>query len=115
MKQEGLKEETKQTIVDMILHMTNEEKIWTKHISKDLLGFTDNSIDLYIEYQANSVCNNIGIDPLFEETDGGPISNLVKENSMLTKSSGSTIIATKTNFFENAVGDYSKNSIDDDY
>lgn len=114
-KEHGIDIATKNKIIAMIKNMTIEEKIWTKHISKNLLGFTDRSIDMFIEYQANSICKNLGIELLYGETDGGPLLNLVKENSMLTNTGSSKGLATKTNFFENSVGDYAKNSLDDDY
>lgn len=107
-KEVGLEDNTQTEILDMILNMTNEEKIWTKTISKGLLGFSENAIDLFIESMANSVCKNLGLPLLFNETDGGPLMAIVNRYSMLTSKS-------KSNFFEVPVGDYVINGIDDDY
>ncbi len=104
----GLEPTTKQRIMDMIEHMTNEEKIWTKHITKKLLGFSDKAVDLFIEEKANSVCRNLKLPLLYTQTDGGPLMSIVDRYSMLgTK--------TKANFFEVPVGDYAINTLDEDY
>jgi ribonucleoside-diphosphate reductase beta chain len=109
-KENSIEDSTIETISKMIVHMCEEEKIWTKHITKALLGFSEAAVDLYVEYFANSVCKNLNIPLLYPVTDGGPLMSIVEENSLLTTSS-----STKSNFFETAVVDYSKNSIDDDY
>lgn len=105
----GITNETKTKILDMITKMTNEEKIWTKHITKGNLGFSDIAIDMFIEHQANSVCKNLKLPLLFEKTDGGPLMKIVDDYSLLSK------LKKKTNFFEKSVADYAMNTIDDDY
>ncbi len=107
-KQEGLLPDTLIKIKAMIKHMNDEEIIWTKHISKNLLGFSDNSIKMFVEYHSNSVCKNLNIDLLYDVTDGGPLMSLFKQQSLLYGK-------TKTNFFETASGDYAVNSLDEDY
>jgi len=105
----GLSEYTEIKALSMIDKMTKIEIEWTKHISKDLLGFSDKAIELYIEYQGNQVCKNLRLPLLYEETDGGPLMNIYNQNSLLKGSS------TKTNFFEAPVADYSVGSLDEDY
>lgn len=105
----GITEETTKTILEMIEDMTNEEKIWTKHITKGNLGFSDLAIDMYIENQANSVCSNLKLPLLYKVTDGGPLMSIVNKYSMLSKTK------IKANFFEVPVSDYAINSLDEDY
>jgi len=107
--QEGIENSTLEYIRNLVKHMVNEEKIWTKEISKPLMGFSDKAIDMFIEYQGNSVLTNLGLEPEFEITDGGPLLEFVRLNSMLSKD------RKKTNFFEISVGDYARNTIDEDY
>ena len=108
-RQLSISDETVAEILAMIKDMAEEEKIWTKHISKNLLGFSDKAIDMFIENKANSVCTNLKIDTIYEITDGGPLQVMFDEHSLLSETS------TKTNFFETAASDYSVNSIDDDF
>lgn len=102
-------EQTLKEIKKMITDMVDEEKMWTKEISKPLMGFSDKAIDMFIENQGNSVCKNLGLSDLFERTDGGPLLEFMNLNSMISGTS------KKTNFFEVAVGDYAVNSLDEDY
>ena len=108
-KQVGLKDETKEKIIDLIKFMTEEEKIWTKHISRDLMGFSETTVDIYIENCANLICKNLKLEPIYTVTDGGPLYKLYNAKSLLGNK------AVKTNFFEKAVGDYAVNTLDDDY
>lgn len=108
-KQVSLEEETKEHIIDMIKHMTNEEKIWTKHITKGNLGFSDKAIDMFIEEQANSICKNLDLPFIYEKTDGGPLISIMERFSLLSKNK------IKTNQFEKPVSDYAINGLDDDY
>jgi len=108
-QQVGITDETKQAITDMIIHMTDEEKIWTKHITKGNLGFSEAAIDMFIENQANKVFDHIGIESPYERTDGGPLLQIVNKYSMLSKTK------IKANFFEVPVSDYAINELDDDY
>lgn len=107
----ALEEATVDDISCMILDMVIEEKIWTKHISSSILGFSDQAIDLFIEHKGNSVCNNLRIPLLFNETDGGPLMSIVNKCSKVAING----VKTKTNFFEAPVADYSVNTLDDDY
>lgn len=104
----GLNDDTKLRINIMIKHMCEEEKIWTKYITKNLLGFSERAIEMFIEEKANSVCRNLKLSTLYDETDGGPLMSIVDRYSMLKTK-------TKANFFEVPVGDYAINSLDDNY
>lgn len=92
-------------IYDMISTMCKAEQEWTKYATKGVLGFSDKAIKILCEHQANSVCKNIKLPPLYEPTDGGPLVSLLSKYNMLTTD-------TKTNFFESSVGDYSVGSLD---
>lgn len=105
----GISDDTISTALDMISTMADEEKIWTKHITKGALGFSDKAIDMLIEYKANSVCKNLRLPLLYEETNGGPLMSIHERYSMLSKNK------TKSNFFEVPVGDYDVGGLDEDY
>jgi hypothetical protein len=83
MRNNLIESETKQKVLDLIKFMTNEEKIWTKHISKDLMGFSETTVDMYIEYCANLICKNLKLDLIYPETDGGPLYKLYNIKSLL--------------------------------
>jgi len=108
-KQVGISQETIDIAISMITDMADEEKIWTKHITKGSLGFSDKAIDLLVEHKANSVCNNLNLPLQYLVTDGGPLMTIHDNYSMLSKSK------TKSNFFEVPVGDYSIGGLDEDY
>lgn len=108
-KQIGISDNTIEIAVTMVRDMAKEEKIWTKHITKGSLGFSDKAIDLLVEHKANSVCTNLKLPLQYEKTDGGPLMSIHDRYSMLSKSK------TKSNFFEVPVGDYSVGGLDEDY
>jgi len=108
-RQVGITPGTTKAALSMITDMVIEEKIWTKHITKGSLGFSDKAIDLMVEHKANSVCNNLHLPPQYELTDGGPLMAIHDNYSMLSKSK------TKSNFFEVPVGDYAIGGLDEDY
>ena len=108
-KQVGLDESTRKTIIQMITNMCSEEKIWTKHITKGNMGFSDRAIDMFIENQANLICKDLKLDLIYELTDGGPLNNIVDRFSLLSKNQ------IKTNQFEKPVSDYTINGLDNDY
>jgi len=101
-------------IYDLIYNMCETEKKWTKYVAKDLPGFSDRAIDIFIESRANSICSNLKIDNLYTKCDVNPLMDLYKSRSKLSNKSDKEI-NTKTNFFETAVSDYSLGVIDDDY
>lgn len=105
----GISEETKSSIKQMIIHMTNEEIEWTKHLTSKLLGFSEQAIRLYIQHLANDVCKSVQIDNIYPDEGPGPLQNIYDSYSIVSGSK------KKSNFFETAVSTYSINTIDDDY
>lgn len=100
---------TIEKIKNLISSMAETEIRWTKYLTKNLLGFSDRVIEQYIQYKANSVCDNLLLDKLYPETsDGGVLMNLENKWSMLKSE-------RKTAFFEAKVGDYSTGSISLDF
>ena len=89
----------------MITKMTDAEKRWTKYLSKGLQGFSDEAIDIYIEGQANSVCNNLGIPKLYEKKKVNPL------RRVLTSHLKGGEMESKENFFLGNVTAYSKSSL----
>ena len=108
-KESEIEDATKVAIHAMIIRMVDEEKLWINHITRGLLGFSEQAINMYIEFKANSICSNLYLNNLYEITDGGPLMSIEEKYSMLSD------VKTKTNFFENCVADYSINSLDEDY
>ena len=107
-EQVGITEETIEKILTMVRDMCEEEILWTTHISKYLLGFSERAIRMYVEAHANSVCDNLRVPKQYKVTNGGPLMDLYKQYSLLHGK-------TKTNFFETPVAEYAVNGIDDDY
>jgi len=108
-RQYGLDKDTEQEISDMISHMCEEDKVWVKYLTKKLLGFSEQAVDLFCEHMANIVYNNLKIKSPYEQTKGGPLMSVFELNSMLSN------VKNKTNQFEQAVGDYSTGGLDEDY
>jgi len=90
---------------DMITAMTDAEIRWTTYATEGVLGFSEQSIRIYVEHKANSVCKNLGISLLYEDTDGGPLQSLLKKFSMLESD-------IKSNFMESKVADYDMSGLD---
>lgn len=107
--QVGIDDDTIIAAVEMVTDMADEEKRWTKHITKGSLGFSDQAIDMLVDYKANSVCRNLNLPLPMPITDGGPLMSIHERYSMLSSSK------TKSNFFEVAVGDYSVGGLDEEY
>ena len=93
----------------MITDMASKEKTWTKHATKDILGFSDEAINMYIDYCAIQVMKNLHIDYLLSTTniEPGPLKIIEDKYSLLSTK-------TKANFFEGTVADYSIGTIKDD-
>ena len=93
----------------MVANMCNAEIRWTKYISKNLLGYSEDSIRIYIESQANSVCKNLGLPLLYEEVD---ITKNPLRQLLLSHYKNKNDNTTKTLFFEANVADYQKSGPD---
>lgn len=94
---------------ELIIKMTEAEKRWTKYATRGLLGFTDRTIDIFVESKANSVCKNLGFDLIYEINDNNPLDKLLKKS---LRGGG---IESRTNFFESNSVEYTKGSLDDDF
>ena len=105
-RQVGITEETVTSIQHLIKAMVDIEIKWTKYLAKNKLGFSDQAIELYVQYHGNSVCKNLNLPLVYDETDGGPLMSIVHSKSML---SGNNV---KANFFETAVSDYDVAGLD---
>lgn len=94
---------------DMIKIMVDAEKRWAKYVSKGLLGFTDKTIDIFVENRANVICRNLKLPKLYEENKVDPIGKLLKD-----RLKGGDMEA-RPNFFEVNAAEYSKGTIAQDY
>jgi ribonucleoside-diphosphate reductase beta chain len=96
-------------ITNMVIAMTNAEKRWTKYVTKGVLGFSDNSIDIFVESKANSVMKNLGLPLIYREAENNPLGDL------LNKFIRGGDIKTRSAFFEKNVVDYSKGTLEVDF
>lgn len=102
--------EIKKDIRELIEYMTGIEINWSLYVSKNLLGFTNKTVEQYIKSKSNIICDNLGIDRLYTKiNDGGVLENNLEKVYTMRGSN------TKTNFFENKVGDYAKGSLEIDF
>ncbi len=90
---------------ELIKVMTDAEIRWTKYATKGVLGFSDNAIKVYIESQANSVCNNLGFPKMYKEEKNNPLGKLLKSRLRGGE------LETRSAFFETNVVDYSKGTL----
>ena len=105
----GVVPETVVTKAHAMIRMISEaEKRWTNYVANGtILGFSDRTIKVFIENQANEVCKNMGIRPVYEDhsNEDNPLLKLVKDHVKGGE------VATKTLFFEGNVADYSKAAV----
>lgn len=94
----------------MIISMANAEKKWTKFTTHNLIGFSDRTIDIFIEAQANSVCVNLGLMPIFEKHKENPLKKILVKNLK-----GGENTESRESFFEVNVASYSKGSAEVDF
>jgi len=99
-------EDVKEFSLSLIEEMVNAEKRWTKYVSKGLLGFSERAIDIFVEGKGNSVCKNLGLPLLYEESEFNPLQDLL--NKHLVGGSESK----RTGFFERNVADYTVGTLD---
>lgn len=102
-------EKIKESMIVMIKTMVDAEKRWTKYVTKGLLGFTDRSIDIFVEAKGNSVCSNLKLDNLYKTETINPLQDILNKNLRGGK------YESRTNFFEANATEYSKASIKVDY
>lgn len=94
----------------MIIDMSDAEKKWTKFATNGLMGFSDRTIDIFIEEQANSVCSNLGIMPIYEKHKENPLKKILVKNLK-----GGEATESRESFFEVNVASYSKGSVEVDF
>lgn len=95
---------------DMVLDMVSAEKKWTKFVTQNLMGFSDRTIDIFVEEQANSVCTNLGIPLPFEKQKENPLKKILTKNLK-----GGENTESRESFFEVNVASYSKGTVDVDF
>ena len=95
--------------IDMIKSMVKAEIRWTEYVALDTLGFSKEAIRILVEGQANSVCENIGINNIYETQTNNPLGKMLKERLK------GGMLSTRTAFFEKNPVDYSKGTIAMDY
>ena len=92
----------------MIKHMCEAEIRWTTYVTKGILGFSEHTIKVFIESQANSVCKNLKLPLLYSIVDlkDNPLRKL-----MLDHLKGGEV-ESKTMFFEENATEYAKGNLD---
>lgn len=89
----------------LIIKLTDAEKRWTKYMTKGIMGFSDNIIDVFVEGQANSVCKNLGIPLLYDKHANNPLQDI------LSKHISGGEHKKRGGFFERNVAEYSKGGL----
>jgi ribonucleoside-diphosphate reductase beta chain len=94
----------------MVQDITEAELRWSKYIGieYELNMFTDYTIEAFIYGQANSICKNLRLKPLYKDYDVNPLRDL-----MMEKAKGG--LNKRTNFFERNVTEYNKIGVDIDW
>lgn len=98
-------EDVKLRAKELIMKMTEAEKRWTRYVTKGLLGFSDNAIDIFVESKANSVCKNLGLELIYKEEHNNPLQKIIQ------KSLRGGDLESRTNFFEANSVEYTKGSL----
>lgn len=102
---------TEEIALQMIEDMCNAEKRWTKYVASGLLGFTEQSINNFVEGKANSVCRNLKLQLLYPnlKDNENPL------NTLLVRAIKGGEMESRSNFFTVNPTEYSKNSLENDY
>ena len=95
-------EEVEVRCLSMIKSMVEAEIRWTEYATQGLDGFTPNTIKVFIESKANSVCKNLGLKQLYIVDSYNPLQKL------LSKFLSGGDIETRQNFFEKNSLNYNK-------
>ena len=93
----------------MITNMVEAEKVWTKFVTQNLMGFSDRTIDIFVEEQANSVCTNLGLMPLYEKHKENPLKKILVKNLKGGENE------SRSAFFEVNSTEYSKGAVEVDF
>lgn len=93
----------------MISDMCEAEKTWTKYATQNLMGFSDRTIDIFVEDQANSVCTNLGLMPIYDKHKENPLKKILVKNLKGGESD------SRSSFFEVNSAEYSKGSVEVDF
>ena len=97
-------------IREMVIEMANAEIRWTKYASIGLLGFTEKSIEVFIQHRANEVMKNLGLEPIYDvDSKNNPLEKLLQKNIKGGE------LESRTNFFEANATEYSKSTVKTDY
>lgn len=94
---------------DMIKKMNDAEIRWTKYVSKGILGFSDRSIETFINYKANSVCKNLLLPTIYEVDKVNPLNKLLINHLSNENNPG------RQNFFEQNVLEYNHGGLKNDW
>lgn len=97
-------------IKHMIMNMCDAEKKWTKFATQNLMGFSDRTIDIFIEEQANNVAINLGMKAIYEKHKENPLKKILIKNLK-----GGENTESRESFFEVNVASYSKGTVDVDF
>lgn len=97
-------------VSELIKYVAEAEKQWLTYVTDSLLGYTEHSIDIFVNNKANLICKALNIPTIYEvNTDLDPI------NKILIKSLKGGELESRTNFFEANATEYSKTELKLDY
>ena len=94
----------------LIHKVADAERRWTKYVTKGILGFSDESVDTFIDYKVNNICKNLMLPIQFVDNDKKP--NPLKKLLLSYLADGNN--DTRQNFFEQRNLNYNKGNLEDD-
>lgn len=103
-------EEVIEKSLHLIRYMSNVEINWLKYVTKGLLGYSDQAIEVFVKHKANNICKNLLLPLAYEEQSStNPIETIIQQRFK------GNAVESRTNFFEANATEYQKNSIIQDY
>lgn len=94
---------------ELIKSICESEKRWTTYVTRGLLGFTENSIAVFIENRADTICKNLKLPKIYNRTEHDFLGIMLKDR---LKGGDKE---SRSNFFEVNATEYSKGSVIQDY
>lgn len=94
---------------ELIKSATELEKRWGNYACKGLLGFSEDSIKIFVENRANDICRNMWLDPIYPDVKNDPLDKLLRKYLVGTGEE------SRQKFFEQNVLNYNHGGMSDDW
>lgn len=93
----------------LIKKITEAEKRWLLYVTNGMLGFTEQSISIFVENAADSICKNLKLPKIYNRTEHDFLGIMLKDRLKGGEKE------SRSNFFEVNATEYSKGSVIQDY